>query len=195
MIRSMQANQRGRGGKAGGKAGKRTLGDGARDALHAAGAKAAAGEHGAAATAYAELARIAESRGRPGAAAHIAVQGALAALAGGDRDQALAIAREGVTLASGVADQRRVARKFVPFIDALSRDDADAAAAFREEAKKGFGLKLIPAPGETVTPNRAQRRSLPKACGTCGEPVDSATVVFQDDGTCDCALCGDPIAG
>lgn len=191
MLRSVQAGMRGRGGKAGGKAGKRTLGPAAREILHGALASEAAGDHAAAAEAFVGMARTAESRGRPAAAAHVAVRGALAALQGGDVEQALAIGREGLTLAAGVAEQRRVARKFQPLIGAF--EGHEAASGFGDEVKKAFGLKLVPAAGETVKPNRAQRRALPKLCPTCGEPIDRSSVELQDDGSFDCTLCGDAV--
>jgi hypothetical protein len=194
MSRSMQTNTRGRGGKAGGKAGKRTLGDGARQALLDAYAAADAGRHGDAADAFEALAKTAADRGKPAAAAHISVHGALAALAGDDLSRAVAIGEAGLELSAGVADQRRVARKFWPFVDALKAADADAGASFLEATRTAFGLKLIPRPGEQVKPNRAQRRALPKACPTCGHPIDAADVHFHDDGTLDCAVCGAAIA-
>ncbi len=49
MLRSMQGNARGRGGRAGGKAGKRSLGEGARKAIADAPAAAEAGNHAEAA--------------------------------------------------------------------------------------------------------------------------------------------------
>lgn len=189
MLRSMQAGTRGRGGKAGGKAGKRTLGEAARDAMRAAVAKQEAGEHAAASEGYLEMARVAESRGKPASAAHLAVKGALSAHAGGDADAALTAGREGLTLAAGVAEQRRVARKFLPLITALG----DAGEGFGDEVKKAFGLKVLPAVGDSIQPNRAQRRALPKACPTCGEAVDRSSVELQDDGALDCGLCGDAI--
>lgn len=192
MSRSM-SNQRGRGGKAGGKAGKRTLGEGVREALLAAVAQAEAGQHADAANAMRDIAQTAGNRGKPAAAASISVQGAQAALAGGDQQLALSIAQAGVELSAGVAETRRVARKFAPFIDALAAVDADAAASFEASTRSAYGLKLIPRPGATVKPNRAQRRSLPKACPCCGVKLDASTIEFVDDGTLDCPLCGDSI--
>lgn len=193
MNRSM-SNQRGRGGKAGGKAGKRTLGDGVREALVAALAQAEAGQHAEAAAALKDIAATAGSRGKPAAAATISVHGAIAALNGGDQQEALSIAKSGVDLSAGVAETRRVARKFIPFFDALAAVDAGAADAFKATTRTSFGLKLIPRPGEMVKPNRAQRRSLPKTCPCCAVKLDADTISFFDDGSLDCPLCGDSIA-
>lgn len=186
MIRATQSSVRGRGGKAGGKAGKRTLGDGARQAMTEAFANKDAG-------ALVELATIAGQRGRPAASAHLAVQAGLLALESGDVEASVEHARKGIELAEGVANKRRVSRKFWPLLDALAEKDAAAADALRGEIKTRFGLKLVPRAGKTITPNRSQRRALPKFCGSCGAPIDKSTVEFVEDGTLDCALCGDAI--
>jgi hypothetical protein len=190
MLRSMQQGQKGRGAKAGGKAGKRALGDGARKAIADAHALADAGKHAEAAAAYAQMGHIAAERGKHNVGAFLALRGATALLDAGDLAGALEAAREGIAHAEGVAEKKRVGRFFARFIKSMRTDHGDAATELSDEVKRRFGLKTLPVPGEGTTPNRAQRRSLPKQCTGCGTPLDGGAIRFEDDGTADCPACG-----
>ena len=48
-------------------------------------------------------------------------------------------------------------------------------------------------PGAAV--NRKMRRGLPKVCSTCGAPVESAKIEFEEDGSADCRYCGAVLTG
>ncbi len=190
LLRSVQSAPTSKGVRAGGKAGKRSLGPKVRQAIHDAIRMEEEGRNAEAARAFGDIAAIAGARGRHAAAAHLAVRGALAALAAGDAEGALALGQRGVTLAEGVAEPRRVAARFLPLLAAL---DEERSRVLREAICAGFGLKRVAARGEPVALNRAQRRALAKRCPCCGEAVDPKAVVFVDDGI-DCPLCGDRIA-
>jgi len=193
MLRSMAKGQRGRGEKAGGKAGKRGLGEGARKAISDAKALAEAGKHTEAAEAFSKLATIAAGRAKANIAAFLALRGASSLLENNDLPGAISAAREGIAHAEGISESKRVARFYAGFIQTLKKDHPDEAAELATEVKKRFGLKILPSPGEGTTANRAQRRSMPKACPGCGTPIDSKTVRFEDDGTADCPACGDTL--
>lgn len=194
LQRSMQQAQRGRSGRAGGKEGKRTLGPRAREAVVAAHEASAKGEHADAAAQFASLGGIAYERGLFGVAGFFATRAAHAHLAAGDPAAALEAARAGLTHAEGVPDKRRVARPFARLHKAMHAVDADAAAKLADETRERFGLKTLPVPGEGATPNRAQRRSLPRLCDSCGAATADLELRFEDDGSLDCPRCGDPLA-
>ncbi|MCB9673913.1 MAG: hypothetical protein H6737_02290 [Alphaproteobacteria bacterium] len=190
----MTQGTKGRGGKAGGKAGKRALGDGARKQIADAHALEEAGKHADAAQAFAQLGEIAAERGQHAIGAYLALRGASALLRSGDAAAAVEAARAGIAHAEGISEKKRVGRHFGRFVRDLRSEDADVATALSDEVKTRFGLKTLPTPGDGVAPNRAQRRSLPKACAGCGTPLDAATIRFEDDGTVDCPACGHPLS-
>jgi hypothetical protein len=193
MLRTMQTAQQGRSGRAGGKEGKRALGERAREDVVEAHAASDRGDHGVAASAFASLGAIAQDRGLHGVGAYFATRAGLAHVALGEATAALEVARAGIGYAETVADKRRIARPFARLHKALSALDADAASALAAEVRERFGLKTLPTLGEGATPNRAQRRALPKACGCCGAASADLTLRFEDDGSVDCPRCGEPL--
>lgn len=190
MLRGMMQSKRGRGGKAGGKAGKRGLGDAAREQLVSAHALVEAGNHAEAADAFGTLSAIASERGRPQIAAWLALRGATSKLESGDVSGSVEAARVGIDHAEGISEKKRVGRFFGRFVKNLRNEDADAAKELADETRRRFGLKTLPVPTDGVSPNRAQRRSLPKHCDGCGTKIDGSTILFEDDGTADCPTCG-----
>ena len=74
--------------------------------------------------------------------------------------------------------------------------DADADA-LEAAVKEALGVTRLPSPDPANAPtvNRAMRRSLPKACGTCGAPVEAAKVSFSEEGAADCRFCGTVLVG
>ncbi|MEZ4317673.1 MAG: hypothetical protein R3F61_09215 [Myxococcota bacterium] len=191
VLRGMTQGQRGRGGKAGGKEGKRALGDGARKAIAEAHALEQAGKHAEAAAEFAKLGAIAGERGKHNIGAFLALRGASALLEAGDVAGAVEAARAGITHAEGTSENKRVGRFYARFVKNVRSADADAAASLTDEVKRRFGLKSLPTPGDGVAPNRAQRRGLPKSCSGCGTPIDAAEIRFEEDGTSDCPACGE----
>lgn len=193
MERAMRAGTRGKGGRAGGKAGKRTLGDRAREQLREATAQGAK-EPAAASEKLLELAEIANQRGMPQVAAYLALRSSELKLDAGENDGAFVAARAAVGHAEGIAEQKRVGRFFTRTLKKLKKADEEAASELAQTARSQLGLKKLPTPGERMKPNRAQRRMLPKACSVCGTKLDAKELEFEDDGTMDCPTCGATIA-
>lgn len=192
LLRSMQQGTN-RAGRAGGKEGKRALGPRARDAVAAAHDAAASGDHAAAAEAFASLSTIANERGLAAPSTFFACQAGLAHVAAGKASDALEAARAGIAHGEAAPEKRRLARPFTRLHKALQGLDADAASTLSAEVRERFGLKSLPAVGDGATPNRAQRRSLPKACACCGAATSALELRFEADGTLDCPRCGDAI--
>lgn len=189
----MRAGSRGRGGRAGGKEGKRGLGERAREQLHEAWTLGTS-DPGGAGEKFLELAEIANQRGMPQVAAYLALQAAELKLEAGENDGAFVAGRAAVGHAEGIAEKKRVGRFFTRTLGKLRKADEDAAKELAETARSQLGLKKLPTPGERIQPNRAQRRTLPRACGVCGVDLDAKALEFEDDGTMDCPSCGATIA-
>lgn len=189
MARAMSAGQRGKGGRAGGKEGKRGLGDRAREAIHEAASMASTDPAGAAER-FLEFAGVADERGMAQVATFLALRACDTHTAAGDGAAAVAAGRVAVGFAEGMAEKKRVGRFFVRSLKRLEAVDKDGSSELAEFARKQLGLKKLPTPGERLSPNRAQRRSLPKSCSSCGLQVDGAAIEFEDDGTVDCPQCG-----
>lgn len=189
----MRAGNRGRGGRAGGKEGKRALGQRAQELVREAATLGTTDPAGGAEK-YLELADIAGDRGMPQVAAFLALRAAELRLDAGENDGAFLAGRVAVGHAEGIAEKKRVGRFFTRTLRKLKKADEDATRELAETARSQLGLKKLPTPGERIKPNRAQRRTLPKSCGVCAGDLDLGSLELEDDGTIECPACGATIA-
>lgn len=181
-----------RGGRRGG--GAVALSTAAQERLAEASALAAAGDHSAAAEAFARLAQVARDKARPEMAAHFGARAAANSARGGDTDALRAHTQAAVTDAKVQGDKDRSARLFGQLVSAV-RDSAAAEIADELEAQLRAQLGVAPRKqeGEAPVVNRAMRRQLPAACSACGTGVQADLVVFHSEAGADCADCGSPL--
>ena len=148
---------------------------------------------GEAAADFAHIAMRANEHGKHQMALHTAVLAARCLVRSGDRDAAVEQAIKAAGYAAPLKDGARTSKRFGKLVAKLREkghtEDADAIEA---AVKQALGVTKLQSPekGEAPTVNRAMRRGLPKACGTCGAPVESGKVVFSEDGAADCRFCG-----
>jgi hypothetical protein len=135
------------------------------------------------------IAGIAAGRGMLGMACHLSIEAARSEHAAGKEDAAIAQVKVAIGYASQGRVQGKAAKRFAHLVAQL-RENGHTAAADQIEAEVRSKLGSLPTAAAAPAPmNRNQRRNVPKACGTCGAPVDY-DVEFNDDGTADCRYCG-----
>ena len=151
-----------------------------------------------AATEFAHVASRANEHGMHPMAVHTALLAVRCWVRTGDREAALAEAVKATRYAAPIKDGTRTSRRFGVVIAKLRANGHDADADALEAAvKEALGVTRLPSPDPANAPtaNRAMRRSLPKACGTCGAPVEAAKVSFSEEGAADCRFCGTVLVG
>ncbi len=172
------------------------LGDMARERLRGAHELATAGSHAEAAAELGAMAEIARGRGLHRIAVHVGAGAASQAAKAGDFDGAARFTRAAIEDAKADGDKPRTARAFGRVIRALQdADQGELATTLGAEIRAGAGIGAKVADGEPAKVNRSMRRSLPKACPTCGSKVDADAVVFNEDASVDCPVCGDVLKG
>ncbi len=155
------------------------------------------GEHTQAAATFAQMAEKASERGKHGMAAYLSIQAGRALAASGDEKGAIEQGKLAVGYAAPIQARKKVASKFGKFVHRLRENGhTEAADIIEADARARLGLGKLPAPSaEGATVNRAARRGLPKNCSVCSAPVESAKVVFDEDGSADCRYCGVVLIG
>lgn len=169
--------------------GAAALGAGARQAISDAHGLERSGNHQGAATQFAELARRANVRSMPGVAMHLALEGVRNRAQCDDPDATIADAIVAIGYAASLANRSKASHRFGALVAGLRAAGHEAVATkIEEELRSRLDVSAV-APLPT-TVNRSVRRNLATHCATCGAPVDSAKVTYEEDGTADCTYCG-----
>ena len=169
------------------------MGDGALQAAHR---QKEAGEFAEAGKAFADLAASASGRSEHGMATHLAYQAGKCLYRANDKGAAMAQIELAVGHAAASQQRMKFAHKFGRLVAFLRSQDMDSEAdRVAELVKEKMGFNKMPKPAEAPPVNRAMRRALPKSCKTCGAPVKSDKVFFNDDQSADCRFCGSDIIG
>lgn len=146
---------------------------------------------------FTRLAGIASERGMEGVAGHLCLQAARAWYRAGNEEEAVGSVESAIDFAAELRNRDKALRKFGKLVAEI-REKGNTAAADRIAAMVSERLGAAPiappaaaaAQGTPAVLNRSQRRLLPTHCPTCGAPVSSGEVDFNDDGTADCRYCG-----
>lgn len=146
-----------------------------------------AGQFGPASSRFEALARKAEERGRPGAAAELYLRAARCYVEIDDVDRADDCAERAIHLFIQARQPRRVRQVLPRVLAALERRGrhADAERLRREVADAFQGLGPLPG-----APPMAQHGTLPAKCANCGGPVKPDEVAWSDPRTAECPYCG-----
>lgn len=159
-------------------------------AVAAAVAQAANGQHEEAAASFHQLAERAHERGMAPAATRFQLNAAASTYAATNNPDAL-IQQVSIALdyAGALPNKRRAARRFVRLVQRLESDgQVEAAKTLEAQIVSGLGLDQLPKATDRPEVNRAQRRLLPKRCPSCGAAVKAEEVDWEDEGV-SCSYC------
>jgi hypothetical protein len=151
------------------------------------------GDYAEAAEAFSALATRSAEQGKHQMAMHLAIKGAASLAADGQNDAAAAAAVEAARYAAPLQEGIKTSRRFGTLVSRLrEKGHGDAADAIEAAVMAHLGLQKLSKPDPSKAPivNRAMRRRLPKACTTCGAPVEAGKVEFSEHGAADCRFCG-----
>ena len=148
----------------------------------------ASGQPILAAPIFAQLAKNMETGNHPRRAANLHAQAAHAYTDGKDQQDALAQARQALSL---FIQYQMVQRTPVFFANITRKFTNKGMKNAAEALAKEFGPLVtgMPAPAPVATP----RGSLPTSCPKCGAPLHPGEATWVDANTAECAYCGTAI--
>jgi hypothetical protein len=149
------------------------------------------GQYAEAAARFSEMAGIARERGMPRMAATLAAQAAQCHARAGNQQGLIASTEAAIADAKLEGDPQHAARTFGELLGSLDGTTfAGAKGQLDGAIRNAIGVAPVVPAAATADVNRTLRRQLPAECDSCGAPVSSAEVKFNDDGNADCPYCG-----
>jgi len=145
----------------------------------------ASGNYPAAAQAYEQLARGAQTRGLPHDA-QLFLQAGRCHILAGQVPAGMTALKQGLTILAGRGNWMRLQKAGARAVNELRARGLTSEAAEIEALLKS----LLPSGFESQAPAAAPKRLLPTHCPSCGAPILSDEVEWADEATAECPYCG-----